>query len=117
MRARRLRIVERVLHAHSVEWHLLHTVHLGRSFNARCLEHGRGDVDDVMMLTAKLTFGPDTLGPVNYQRISDATIVHRLLEVPERRIACHRPAGVVVVIGLRRPPLVVALEVLIPRCF
>ena len=81
------------------------------------MEHRRSNVDDMVVLLAKLTFGPDTLGPVNDQRISDATIVHRLLEVPKRRIACHRPAGVVVVIGLRRPPLVVALHVLIPRCF
>jgi len=53
----------------------------------------------------------DTLGPVDDQGVLDAAAVHRLLEVPERRVAGHGPAGVIMRIGARPAPVVVVAHV------
>ena len=64
-----------------------------------------------MVLGAQFTPGLDALGPVDDQRVSDATVMNGLFKVFEGRIACHRPASVVVIVGLGCTPLVIAFHV------
>ncbi len=95
----RVLVVERVHHRGTVHRLLFHSVVLGRYFQARGFEDGRGDVGDVMILAADFALGLDPVGPVHDEGVGLAAAVFALLEVAERRVPRHRPAGVVMRIG------------------
>jgi hypothetical protein len=59
------------------------------------------DVGAVVVLVADLALGGDAGGPVDDERVADAALVDVALEHPVRRGERGRPAGRVVVVGVR----------------
>ncbi len=62
LRRRRIALVERVLHRHARERHLLVPVQRVREVEADALEDRRDDVDRVVVLVAHLALGADPAG-------------------------------------------------------
>ena len=99
-------IIERIHHRNTIEWLLLHTVIGFRHLDARSLHDGRRDIADVMVLTPDLALCFDAVRPVNDQCVSLTTTVFALLEIAKRGVACHRPAGVIMRIGVLSAPVI-----------
>ena len=78
---------------------------------ARGLEHGRRDIDHVMPLRAHFVLRLDALRPMHDQAVARAAVVRGdLLRPGEGRVARHRPAGGVVVVGVGAAKLVDMLQ-------
>ncbi len=102
---RRLRVVERVDHAHALDRRLHGAVDALRLGQTGSLEHRRGDVDDVGELRAHPALVLDPLRPAHDHAIAGAAEVGRhLLRPRERRVAGDRPAGRHVRIGASGRP-------------
>jgi hypothetical protein len=69
------RVVEAVAHRDAVQRFLHHAVDHRRRRQLRRLEHGRGDVDDLVELAADLALGPDPVRPVDDGAVAGATPV------------------------------------------
>ena len=98
-RARRgsLGVGEGVGHAHPFERLLLDAVDHGGLRQPRQLQHGRGDVDQMVELVADLPSGGDPLGPPDHRAIGGAPIGGVELGVRERRdLRDGRPNGGVI---------------------
>src|SRR5438477_159914 len=74
--------------------------------NAKRVQHSRHHVDGVSIVCAHLTLCLDALGPVDDERVADATAIGLALPTAERCIACPGPAPGVVIEGLRPTQLV-----------
>ena len=110
---RRIGLVEAVAHRHSVERVLLNAAIDLRHLQTGDVQDGRDDVGGVMVLVAHLALGLDALGPVDHQRIAGAAgVLGVALEHRERCGERRRPAGRVVVVGLRAAKGVEVLHVL-----
>ncbi len=107
-------VIEAVAHRNPVEWVLLDpAVHRGH-LQADGLQDRRHDVDGVVVLVAHLAAGLHPLGPVDDQRVTGAAGELRVaLEHLERGGERHRPAGGVVVVGLRAAEFVEVGQVLL----
>ena len=107
----RCRILERIGHAHALDWRLRRTVDRLRLRQLGRLENGRRHVDDVVELAAQPALCLDSLRPVDHHAVAGSAVVRRHLLGPcERRVECDRPARRHVRIGLGRPPLVHHLD-------
>ena len=111
-----VRIVERVDHAHALDRRLDDTVDALGLGQARRLEHGGSDVDDVVPLRSNLVGGLDALRPRDDHAVPGAAVVRgNLLGPHERRVARDGPARGHVRIGPGAAPVVVVLEHLLDR--
>jgi hypothetical protein len=109
----RIGIVEGVAEARALDGPLRVALDdLGR-LDAEALVDGRENVAAVRVLVAQLTPGLDPLWPVDDHRVSDAAFPGVALEQLARRVERHRPAGGVMVVGLRRAELVDVFQVVV----
>ena len=104
--AGRVGVVERVEEGCAVEGRLLDSVEHRGPLDVGGLQHRRHDVGDVGVLRADLTLAVDGVGPVDNEGVVLAAAVLALLEVSERSVAGHRPAGVIVGVGVGLAPTV-----------
>src|SRR5271170_1971147 len=72
-RARSFRVVEAVHHADAFDGLLFHAIHLHRLGKMRCLQNGRGNVDDMVKLRAYSACVLDAVRPRYNQRVARAT--------------------------------------------
>jgi hypothetical protein len=82
-----------------VDRHLCHAAIDGRRLDPEQVQHGRGDVHDVVELVAQAAAIFDAGRPVDDQRIAGAAGVDVLLVPLERRVAGLRPTHRVVRVG------------------
>ncbi len=111
MPRRRLRVGERVGHAHALDRLLRHAVQHRRRLDADGLEDRRIDVDHVMELRADAALVLDPRRPRDDHAVARAAEVRRDLLGPlERRVHRVRPADRIVVEGHRPAELVHAAQ-------
>ena len=110
---RRRRRVEAVAHRHARQRILLDAAVDLRHLQPADVEDRRDDVGAVVVLVAHLAAGLDALRPGDHQRIARAAGVFRVaLEHLERRRGRRRPAGRIVLVGVRSAEPVDQLQVL-----
>ena len=108
---RRVGLVEAVAERRALDRVLRDAVDRGGVGQSGCLEHGGGDVDDVVPLVAQLAPGGDAGGPVHDQAVARAAVVGGDLLGPlVGRVHRQRPADVVVRVGGRAADVVELLE-------
>lgn len=101
MRARRSGIGEGIEYADALERILLHTVDPLGVGNTGRLQNRRGDIDDMMELSAQAPRIFDVVGPRDRHGITRAAKVRRDLFGPlKRRVQCPSPADVVMILGV-----------------
>ena len=109
--ARGRRVVEAVAHAHAVEVALGVALDRGGRLDAQGVEHGRHQVDRVVVLLADLALGLHPGRPRDDARVGRAAVELVALPHLEGRVEGHRPPVGVVVVGLRAAELVEHREV------
>ena len=95
---------------------LRNTVEFVGHFDSRSFHDRRCDITDVVVLAANLALGFDAVWPVHHEVILLTASMHALLEVAERRITGHRPAGVVMRIGVLAAPVIEVSQVCFQIC-
>jgi hypothetical protein len=107
----RLGVLEGIHQALALHRDLLGAIDYLGLGQARRLQDGRRDVDDMAELAADLVLRLDPLGPAHHHAVARAAEVGRhLLHPAEGSVEGHRPAGGHVRIGLGAAPLVDELE-------
>ena len=95
---------------------LRNTVEFLGHFDARGFHDRRCDIADVVILTADLALGFDAVRPMHDEVILLTATVHALFEVAERRIAGHRPAGMIMRIRVLAAPVIEVSQVCFEIC-
>ena len=111
MAAGRLGIVESVSQAHAVERTLIDATDGLWLRQAKDFEHGRRDVNQVMILRAQSTFFGNPFGPVNDERIGVAAGMRVLLVAFQRCVARHGPALWIMGVGQRTAHFIDQLQI------
>ena len=103
---RRLRVVESMRKAKTLNRRLRDALDVRRGFDAQSLENRRHHINGVRILRAHFTLRFDPLRPVDDERIADAAAVGLALPAAERRVARKCPAPGVVIEDLGTAELV-----------
>ncbi len=88
------------------------TLHGAGQFDPEAVQHGRHEVDGVVILVAGLPSSGDLRGPRDDARVAGTTVERVPLPHLERGVERHRPAVRVVVVGSRAPQFIQLRQVL-----
>ena len=85
-------------------------------FNTCRFHDRRRDIADVVILIANFALRLYSIRPVHNEVVGLPAAMLALLEVTERRVARHRPTGMVVRVGILAAPVLLGAQVSFHRC-